>query len=71
MGLGTWFCSGHAFRAVLASDDYGVVVIAARKTRKLPWPRDLEGGFNYTLDATGPGGKPTIVEAAYGNNQRR
>ncbi|NLF08606.1 MAG: hypothetical protein GX594_11600, partial [Pirellulaceae bacterium] len=57
LGLGDVVCAGHAFRAVLASDDYGVVVIAGAKDQKIALAEGTWKVVNYTLDATGPGGK--------------
>ena len=37
--LGSVVCSSQAYRAVLSSDDYGVVVIGGAKTRRSPWPK--------------------------------
>lgn len=67
--LGSVVCSGQAYRAVLTSDDYGVIVIGGAKGQEVTLAKGTWKVVGYTLDATMPGGKRTAVEAPYGNNR--
>ena len=67
--LGCVVSAGHSYRAVLSSDDFGVVVITGARGQKVVLAEGTWKVINYILDATGAGGKRTAVEASYGNNQ--
>ena len=67
--LGGVVCPNQAYRAVLSSDDYGVVVIGGGKDQKIALAEGTWKVVNYTLDATPPGSsRRTVVEASYGNS---
>lgn len=67
--MGNVVSSGHSYRAVLSSDDFGVVVITGARDQKVVLAEGTWKVINYVLDATRAGGKRTAVEASYGNKQ--
>jgi hypothetical protein len=61
--------SSPAYRAVVCSDDYGVLLIGGTKDQKIPLPECQWQLVSYTIDATAyTGGSRTAVTATFSDN---
>jgi hypothetical protein len=65
MALGSVAGPGPSYRAVLTSDDYGVVVLNGVKDQKIALAEGTWKVVNYTLDATVGSGGRTAIEATF------
>jgi len=69
LGTGFGTNSSPAYRAVVFSDDFGVLTIAGTKDQKIPLPEGTWKIASYTLDATAfTGGARTAVTATFGGD---
>lgn len=69
LSLGSVTNGSPAYRAVLFSEDYGVLMLAGAKDQKIPLPVGTWKVLNYTIDATGfAGSAKTAVAATFGKN---
>lgn len=68
LAMGSVTCSSPAYRAVLTSDEYGVVVISGVKDQKIALAEGTWKVVCYTLDGSAGSGRATAVEATYGNS---
>jgi hypothetical protein len=67
LSTGSVASAGPAFRAVLTSDDYGVVVVNGKTDEKIALPEGKWKLVSYTLDATAGGGR-TALDATFGSS---